>query len=492
MDNELDLIKLNQYYSSIGTFVNKHSELSFARFERLSVLETNLFSSIDNIDFANLNDKLSIIIKTIPAIKRIFARPYIHLIDNDELVPLEAVKVVNNDTLTYAAIHTELWDDVTPNGIKPIKVLTRKNLDNYSIYENIVFAKAIDLILNFTKKYNDLLRDLFFVEGNLEINLLERANHLSYYIALGKLHTGYIRSFELYKDDALKCINKLQFIRSTIIPRLSKPVYKKNKNKHRGISLQKTNIFAMHKDYNKIYLLIKQFMRTTENIDNIAEVKQLVRHNYLRYLEMLTLFSLSHFNFTANEQSKINFNNLDVMMRFRTYEINVKEKNGAVLLTFKKENEYRILFVPKVDSEPELNQTSAEEKIYVSPVRDGNLFISINNIESFRRLQQIILRGMIYSDKKRDFCPFCGSYLTQVDGKYVCNKCNMRITELTCPETDKKYYGTDINNFVFHDDDAESLSEWAKNKKEENKYHFRNITGIVGGKFVCPHCGKVH
>lgn len=488
MENNLNLLELDLYYSSVDEFIKKHNNINYMQFDYLVANSMNLFSSVENIDFIELSSKLDNIIAVIPAIKRIFSKPIIHLNENDELVPLEAARLVNNDTLNYASIHTELWDDITPSGIKPYKLLSRKYLDNYAIYENVVFARCIDVILAFSRKYNNMLRDLIYVGGKFKVNLLEKTNHLSYYLALGKLHTGYIRSFENYRDIAVKCLNKIEYILAVITPRLSKPVYKINKNNKKNFHLHKTNILGMNKDYYKIYLLLKKFYKTDDIKIDVSNFKNLDK-NYQNYLTILTIFAAGHFNFVADDGELIDFNKLNYNLKFKEFRLNIKRVKGGLLLTFKKDVEYKIMLIPKIVDYAEVRSV-ANEYVYVTPYEGNDIFISINNIESFRRIQQILLRGMIYSDNKRDICPFCGAELEKRNNDYVCPKCATLISKRMCLQTEKVFVVTSIDNYEAFFDDTKS--KWLRERQSEAIYHFRNITAIKNGEFVCPYCKMVH
>ena len=226
---EKNLDNLDVWYSPIGKYVKSCNELSYLEFDNDVVSKCNLFASIENINFKELEEKIDLITETIPAIKRIFAKPIIHLVENDEILPVEAVRTVNNKTIQYASSHSENWANITRSGIKPLKLLSRNYIDNYSIYENIVFARSIDYILNFTRHTSHLLKDLISTNQKLEINLLEKENHISYFLALGKLQTGYIRSFSKYLDEAIRCIDKLDYITNVLTARLKNPVYARNK-----------------------------------------------------------------------------------------------------------------------------------------------------------------------------------------------------------------------------------------------------------------------
>ncbi len=120
-------------------------------------------------------------------------------------------------------------DGYKDNEVKPSKLLTKTYEDDYGIYENRVFCDLVDDVLAFARKEIRFLREMIYTNRTIEINLLERVNHLNYFLALGKLHTGYSRNFDSYYDIAARCLNKLQFISNSIIPRLKRPVYKNNR-----------------------------------------------------------------------------------------------------------------------------------------------------------------------------------------------------------------------------------------------------------------------
>ena len=147
------------------------------------------------------------------------------------------------------------------------------------------------------------------------------------------------------------------------------------------------------------------------------------------------------------------------------------------------------MLIPKIIDYGEI-KIIADEYVYVTPYEGKDLFISINNIESFRRIQQVLLRGMIYSDSKRDICPFCGGNLVERNTDYVCEKCSTLISQRICPETSKNYFITSIDNYEMSIDDTKS--KWLRHRQHESLLHFRNITPLKNGEFVCPYCKKVH
>ena len=124
------------------------------------------------------------------------------------------------------------------------------------------------------------------------------------------------------------------------------------------------------------------------------------------------------------------------------------------------------------------------------------LYLTLFDIDSFLRLQQLILRGMIYTDKTRDVCPFCGNPLIYAEGHVECLICRTQIFDRVCPETGKNYIETGIKEFVLKKgglDETSKRDKFYADKITEARLHYRNITPLSqSGKAVCPHCNKTH
>ena len=265
VENLQELFELAKGYEIIEEFIDKYNNIDYVNFDYNIVHKFTLFLVDPDFDFEKLESRIERISKALPHIKQIFAKPVLHLIERDEIQPIEAVKKINNDTMNHIARHSELWDDLTKDGIKPLKLLTRQYQDNYGIYENLVFCKTIDDILFFVRKNLKILKNFNYVNQTMEFDLLQRVNHLNYFLALGKLHTGYVRNFDKYYVVSKHCLSGLTEIYDTIIPRLKRPVYKKNKQ--RPTKLKKTNILAMHREYKHIYALQKYFIDSKMDIN---------------------------------------------------------------------------------------------------------------------------------------------------------------------------------------------------------------------------------
>ena len=482
------MINALRYKDSLR-FLKEYNFITYPEFDYYSVHNLNLFSSFEDINLDEIELEIKKIEKVLPSMKRIFAKPIIHLIDEEELVNVESVKKIDSKTINHAAMHSEYWENITENGIKPNKLLTRNYKDNYVIYENLVFVKSVDYALNFTRHYSRLLKDMIYTNKKLEIDLLERENHMSYYLALGKLETGHLRSFSTYIDVALSLISRMDFIIKTLQSRLNRPVYLKCYKIKTNLKLRKTNILRMQKDYRNIYKYMKDVYKDDEKDLEI----NLKEKEYLYFCKYLLIFSIGHFNFVVDKRKHINFNKLDLNFKFKNYKINITDKviddQNILKLTFKKDKEYTIYLLPSLKGDKKL-KTRVETYLLTDNFNSDGTLVSINNIESFRRLQKIILKGMIYSTKNFDICPFCGNELTKEYDYYHCLSCRQIIKREYCEDKKKYYYSSSIYNYRIKEDQKETLY---MNKANESLLHYRNITDITSDlNCICPHCHKVH
>ena len=508
MDTAKNAQALCDEYAKIVDFATAHNNITYAEFDHLAEKQVNLFAIRENFDFAALEESIDRISAALPAIKRIFSKPIIRLRDTDAILPVESVRVINSKTVTHTASHSELWDDITRDGLKPRALLTIQNQDNYAIYENLVFARAIDMTLAFVSKNVAIMRDMLYACHDMKFNLLERDDHIEYFLAIGKLHMAYMRDYDKYVLPAQRCLSKLLFIESTIKARLGAQVYKKCRKKGGKISLKKTNIFKNHKDYKRIYQLMKWYMEAfAKDIDPQEESTPVQDGSHLTYCSLISLFAAGHFGFDFPRTKKIDFESLKVTASSKGWKLAISEEStdelSVLRFTVVKDVPYSVVLVPITDSRfadraLELAKERFEASEYVAASAEQNAqgitYLSVFDIQSFRKIQQIILRAMVYSDKKLDVCPFCRGELTkdpENEDIALCTSCRMQIREQTCPETGKKYFVTAIKN---HKSDLVLSKDKVTSQRQLlSVMHFRNITPLDERQSaICPRCGRVH
>ncbi|MCQ2795437.1 MAG: hypothetical protein MJ214_04475 [Bacilli bacterium] len=492
-------------YSSIASFVNKNKTLDFYKFDNFITNKISLFIVHENIDFESIEATVEMIEGYMRYLISIFVKPIINLKDVEEIVPIEMVRKIGSDTLSYSAIHSELWSNFTSQGIKPRKLLTHTVDNDYRIYENQIFAQLVDDILIYLKKKLRDIRNLIFASQQLKFNLLERLDHTNYYLAIGKLHSGYIRNFNSYYY-ALPLNIRITKLISTIEGYCKYKVYQLNKKRKKRLPLKLTNILKMQKNYHQIYLLAKKFNKVLPKYKKFTtrELKRF-EDSYFEYCAIMSIFSITHLNFATNRSNKINMKRVNWNFVYKKWKAQikaVKSKNSkALLLTVKKDKTYKVLLVPENLSyykEFEYDKRlKCNEVIPLSPFisNKSSLYIAITDSDSFLRLQQIITRAMVYSDKTHKDCHFCKGEMIKVTkfdyDQWLCPACRTKIIKHSCPTTKKTYYSTTIDGFLV---DPINNVEMLGNVFDRSKaLHYRNISDINEfGEPICPHCGQHH
>ncbi len=501
-------------YDSIKRFCQEYNKINYIEFDYYTVNKVNLFAIIENFDFNLVDEAIEKMVNAIGPIKRIFSKPIIHLKDMDEILPVESVRVVNNETIIHASIHSELWENITSdNNIKPRKLLTRNNQDDYQIYENQVFTYTINIMLAFLKDNIKIYKEFMYNNRNLNFDLLDRLDHINYYLAIGKLHTGYIRNLEKYYSLINRAINRMQYIYNILKSRLNRPVYKMNKNiiSNKKIVLRKTNILKMHKDYHQIYNLIT--FLNDNNISNYYDNNEEINENesnrfldsYFYFLEVISIFSIGHFNFQICHDSLIDFDNLNLKFKYKCWDLYLTKKNieniDFLEITLSANKIYKVLLFPSIKNDKNdmynniLKITNANEYYICSPdCWENSVYVSITNVDSFRRIQQIVLKMMVYSDESMSVCPFCGDVLVKDENEYVCSTCKTVIGNLECTEYKKDYRYTEIKDYKqFVEIKKLVTNDYNDGFDIEGLMHFRNITKIDEHmNIICPYCNKSH
>lgn len=505
-----EFIRFSSLLEGIDKFVNKHRDLTYIEFDYYVVHDMTLFTIDPEFDFKKLEILIQQVKKSTSAIKRIFTKPIIVLKDSDDVLPVENARIINQNTLLHLANHSQYVSNITKKGIMPRKLLTRIYEDDYSIYENIIFCNYIDEVLSWMKSNRKVLNSLLYASNILQFNLLEKVNHLKYYLALGKLHTGYIRDFSQFFNLSKNMLEEFSLISQAIIPRLHKPIYKRNVSRNRNLRLKKTNIFLMQKDYRQVYKTYKNLLGNQIKVQE-TEVTidyDLMRRNYMMYVQILTVFSVGHFHFEMDPQIKMNLSSLDVSFTFKDWKLDIiSNDKKEILLHFIKDEIYKIMITSDLYDMITINNLKKDygihELIVVNQFDEDylerdDIYVSIQDVDSFRRIQQIILKGMIYSDTKRDTCPYCGGKLHKdhYQGFHQCDDCMTQIKEAVCKESKKSFFYTDIAHFRKHlikKSDFKHHEYWHYTKQIETSMFFRNITKINHhGDTICPHCLKIH
>lgn len=502
MKNSSDYLKIYNFlndenfseYNDIYVFCTKNSSILNLNFNKLIEKDIVIFSTNTGYDFEKYGTYLDLIIAKMPYIKQIFKKPIIHLKENSEILPLEAIVRVNNSSINHLACHSENIGDITDKGIVPSKLLTEIYNDDYSIYENLIFCNLIDEIISFLKRNIRILEEIMYVhvylkeKNDMLYNFYETVNHWQFYIALGKLQSSYMRDVVKYIPQTQKYLDLSHYLLNSLTSRLKRPVYSKNKKRNKNLKLRKTNILGKDKNYSKIYDLYKKLGKEIEINRKNEELSIDFDIKYFYFLEFLFIFSITNFNFEADPNSLIAFDNLDINFRFKDWVLTLKanaKKDDEILLICKNDKEYKVCFkVLLLDEKIEYINKEVDEVVFITPNEDfayknDYLFISSKSIESFRRLQQVIQRAMIHSDASYNICSFCGKdYAKKENDDEVIYECHSCRNVLHLDKHNEKEPYTTVLGFkpTYINKDNYSLNKkWLYYRDVESIYHFRNI-----------------
>ncbi len=495
-------------YRSVGRFAEEHDGISYLQFDDCTTKKVTLFAVPEQERFLTMEALLDQIIEALPALKKIFSKPITRLRDVDRILPVESVQVITPQTMQHISRHTELWSDVTKTAPKPRKLMTLVHEEQYKIYENIAFARLIKGILAYVGQSIKLLRAVMYSCQTIQFNLLERTNHLMYFLAIGKLHVGYAHAKDSYLQMHSRCMEKLLFIEKTLRPRLKAPVYLACKKDNSTLTLKRTNIFRLQKDYRKVYLLLKLFTEQKALIGSTDPAQGAEEKPYFDYVTMLSLFAAGHFNFSFPEEAALHFSDLQVTCSYRDWALTLErlEHGGVEGLRFTVNKDIRysntLIFRPDTGLSDAAIRAFQEHHpsdrfLFADPSERtdaDSVYLDIFDIDSFRRIQQLILRCMVYADQARDCCPFCGAELVGFHGGYECAHCKTRIDTYTCQETQQSYHCITLKDYrIPRPRSDERMSPIAERRHREAILFYRNITALsVNYKPICPHCGNVH
>lgn len=480
-------------YSSFLPFAKAHPELTEEEFRNSLSKEVNLFSTGEDFDFESLKNTLSVLRKVLPSIKRIFRKPIIELTEEDKIVPVEAAGRIDSKSVAHLSSHPELWDKIENGELTPRQLLSKTYKDNYVFYENLVVVSFTDQVLSFLRKKKEILRDLLYSSHSFNVNLLDRDNHPNYYKGLEKLQGGYISNFQGFAEKAAGAQEELSSLEDSIRLYLNRPVYRYCHKVHKKLALHKTNILGMQKDYHRVYVAYRNLFSVRKNDTVYSRSEEDENEGYPLFVKCLLLFSLLNYGFLVDPQTRISLSRLSLKADFHGTGLSVEEQeDGNLRLTFLKDRPYSVLLVL---NNKEKKTENAVRVLPVSPnEKDGSLFLSIDDIESFRRIQQLLLSGLVNCASSFETCPFCGSqmsYEKKNGGDYFCPTCREVIQKKHCPETDKDYYETSIRHYRLRLYDGEDPYE--KKRSLEAAYRFRNITPAGSfGELLCPYCRKEH
>ena len=217
--------------------------------------------STEVYDYTDVFDQIE---SAFSAFKQIGERPKSHLKAVNEVRPIETVKRIGYESIPYLAAHSEDWLARTASGLKPARLFSRVEEDEFQIYENRVVKTLIDLILGFLRKTEKQLRDQRDQLRGIMNSSVQTGSFgfdVTFQKAVSELMSSDSKGDE-YRSKSLELVEKLQHrayyllkryrtLRQTRLYRYLK------KARHVSNPLNETNILVLDKYYSVIFKLWK-------------------------------------------------------------------------------------------------------------------------------------------------------------------------------------------------------------------------------------------
>jgi hypothetical protein len=238
-------------------------------------------------DWTNIFDKIE---DAFPAFKAICDKPKSHLKAVNEVRPIETVKRVGYESIPYLAAHSEDWLARTASGLKPARLFSRVEDDDYQIYENRVIKTLIDLIIPFLRKREKELRDKYSqLEGIMNSSV--QTGSFGFDVTFKKAVAELIKtdeSADKYRSEAMDLAEMLSKRAKVLLKKyitLRNTRLYKLLRKARTVSnpLNETNILLMDKHYSVVFKLWDSIHKVLTPQERDIDRENTVREDFLNY-----------------------------------------------------------------------------------------------------------------------------------------------------------------------------------------------------------------
>lgn len=214
-------------------------------------------------DYSGIFDKIE---ASFNAFKAICERPKSHLKSVNEIRPIDAVKRVGYESIPYLAAHSEDWLARTASGLKPARLFSRVEEDDFHIYENRLVKTLIDLVLAFLRKVEKELRDQRDqLKGILDsgVRMESFGFDASFQKAVEELMSEDGGGHE-YRAESYRLIDELQHSANSLLKKyrtLRKTRLYRYLRKARPVSnpINSTNILLLDRHYSVVFKLWREF-----------------------------------------------------------------------------------------------------------------------------------------------------------------------------------------------------------------------------------------
>lgn len=254
----------NKFSKAYEQFGYEYRDMEFDEIGSIQVGSLKLYAVDQSTDVSDYTEIFNQIETAFNSVKTICEKPKSHLKAVNEVRPIETVKRIGYESIPYLAAHSEDWLARTVSGLKPARLFSRVEDDEFQIYENRVVKTLIDLILAFLRKTEKQLRDQRDQLRGIMNSSVQTGSFgfdVTFQKAVSELMSSDDKGDE-YRSKSLELVEKLQArayyllkhyrtLRQTKLYRYLK--------KARIVSnpLNETNILVLDKQYSVVFKLWK-------------------------------------------------------------------------------------------------------------------------------------------------------------------------------------------------------------------------------------------
>ena len=261
--------------------------------------------STQKFDHRALFNKLDDAFKNI---RKICEKPRSHLKSENDVRPIETVKRIGYEAIPYLASHSEDWLARTASGLKPARLFSRIEEEDFHIYENRVVKTLIDKIISFlNRKDTDLKKEKGQLDGIM--NGIVQTDSFGFDASFQKAVSELLSSDEhrldiSYREKELKDIGELHrkaksLQHKYLLLRQSRLYRYLNKSKKVSNPLNETNILKMDKQYKTVFQLWTKIYREIipQKDNEIDQDHNNDWNNYKQFCTTLCGFAAHMLNF---------------------------------------------------------------------------------------------------------------------------------------------------------------------------------------------------
>ncbi len=303
-----------KYANSYAQFALEYEEKPSDEIESIREGFLKLYAIEQVNEVYDYTQLLEILENTISVFRTICNAPKTRLKSVNEVRPIETVKRVGYEAISYLASHSEDWLARTASGLKPARLFSRVEDDDYQIYENCVVKTLIDMVITFLQRIEKGLRyqceqmqtiihsgvqtDGFGFDAGFQIAVTE--------LLVMETDTFEVRNKKYQLTEEL--LNKVNLLLKKYVGLRNTRLYRYLKNvKPVANPLKETNILLLDKKYSVIFKLWKSLRKeftTKEVTGESKENAEEVLVHYAQFCKTLCGYVAHILNFECKEDGR--------------------------------------------------------------------------------------------------------------------------------------------------------------------------------------------